>query len=207
LHVISDRRFGDAARFIEVAARVCAVGVDAVHLRDREQPAGEMVETIRRLRDGLDDAGSDCRVIVNDRVDIAAVAWADGVQLPEHGISPRQARTLLPDPCLVGVSVHSVEAAMNAESEGADYVLAGHIFETGSKPGAPGRGIDFLRAVVAAVDIPIVAIGGIDTSNARAVMESGAHGLAVISAILGADDPARVAAELHEIIDAVRLES
>jgi len=101
---------------------------------------------------------------------------------------------------LVGRSIHDVEGAIAAESGGADFVVAGHVFDTPSKPGQPGRGIDWLGRVAAAVRIPVIGIGGIDATNLADVLTVGAHGVAVSSAILSAPSPREAARRLYEIL-------
>ncbi|ACF46044.1 MAG: thiamine phosphate synthase [Prosthecochloris sp.] len=140
--------------------------------------------------------------IVNDRLDIALAAGADGVHLGQNDLPIDVARKLLPSPAIIGCSVSSVHEALDAQQKGADYIGLGHIFPTGSKQkeNAP-LGPEYIRTVKQSVDIPLIAIGGIGLDNAREVMSNGADGLAVISAISSAVNPAEAARELAIIIE------
>ncbi len=100
----------------------------------------------------------------------------------------------------VGRSVHSVDAALRAEADGCEYVVAGSVFPTASHPGGPTGGLQLLRDITTAVRIPVIAIGGITAANARSCIDAGARGVAVISAIFDADDPKRAAQELWRAI-------
>jgi thiamine-phosphate pyrophosphorylase len=127
--------------------------------------------------------------IVNDRLDLALAVEADGVHLGHEDLPPRLARPLLKPGMLLGVSTHSVEEAREAESAGADYIGFGPIYPTGTKEKTrPVVGIEGIRAVKAAVKVPLLAIGGITLERVSAVMGAGADGVAVISAIVGSKD-------------------
>jgi thiamine-phosphate pyrophosphorylase len=110
-------------------------------------------------------------------------------------------RRLLGPVAPVGASIHSVEAAVAAARDGATWLTYGHVWATGSHPGEPGRGIESLRDVVAAVDLPVIAIGGVTAARAPDAIAAGASGVAVISAILCADDPAAATRELRAALD------
>jgi thiamine-phosphate pyrophosphorylase len=141
--------------------------------------------------------GHGCRLIVNDRLDIALACGADGVHLGQDDLPLGPARKLMAEK-IVGISTHSVEQAQEAERGGADYVGFGPMFGTATKvTGYVARGLDMLRAVRAAVSIPIVAIGGIKEENVVRIWQAGADSAAIISDILGADD---VAAKVRRIL-------
>jgi thiamine-phosphate diphosphorylase len=127
---------------------------------------------------------------------LARAAEADGVQLRLGDLSPRDARPVLGSGW-IGVSVHSVEDARQAFATGADYVIAGNVFETTTHPGRPARGLDWL-ATLAALDRPVIAIGGITTVRAAQARQAGAGGVAAISALWQADDPAAAVAGILE---------
>jgi thiamine-phosphate diphosphorylase len=141
-------------------------------------------------------------LLVNDRADVALAIGADGVHLPEHALPLQKLRDYVGDACIVGRSVHSVEAAVRAEQEGADYVQVGPVYETRSHPGRPPAAIELVRAVAEAVRVPIVAVGGITPERVAHVIEAGADGIAVIGAILDADDPQAAARALRTALDA-----
>ncbi|MEZ4651077.1 MAG: thiamine phosphate synthase [Candidatus Eisenbacteria bacterium] len=139
-------------------------------------------------------------IVVNDRVDLA-LAVGHGVHLTETSLPTRVARSLLPAGALVGRSTHSLDAALRAEAEGADYVVFGPIFDTPSKRayGAP-LGLDALREAAQELAIPVLAIGGIGLDEIPSCLASGAHGVAMIRALWSADDrPATLARLLAEI--------
>ncbi|MBI4311099.1 MAG: thiamine phosphate synthase, partial [Chloroflexi bacterium] len=145
--------------------------------------------------------------VVNDRLDVALACGADGVQLGEEALPLQAARKVAgAGRLLIGRSVHSVEGAVAAQREGADFLVVGTIFPTGSHPGGPTAGLGLLDEVHAVATLPFLAIGGVDTQNAPSVMARGAAGAAVISAILGGPGP-RAAAEALRHAMAVALRS
>lgn len=196
LHLISDRRICDLAAFRTVAVGAVSSGVDAVHLREKEMAAGDLLTAARTLRATIGAA----RLFINDRLDVALLSEADGVQFGEAGISVADARSLTGDRLLIGRSIHDVAGAKRAAEDGADFVIAGHVFETASKAGLPGRGRRFIESIAAACPLPIIAIGGITPDRVAEVVSAGAHGVAVISGILNADDPERAAARYAEAL-------
>jgi len=182
----------------EVVSQAIDGGVNAVQLREKELPGGELYDlaiTLRAVTRGR------ALLLVNDRLDVALACGADGVHLPERSVPLRKARALAGEACLVGRSVHSVEAAVEAERDGADYLIAGNVYETASKPGAPAAGIELVRAVAEAVRVPVLAIGGITARRVPEVITAGANGIAVIAAILDAPDPAAAARALRAALD------
>jgi thiamine-phosphate diphosphorylase len=120
-------------------------------------------------------------VVISARVDVALAAGADGVNLPENDLAVADARRLLASGRVLGRSVHSVESALRAESEGADYVVFGPVFATSSHPGREAAGLDALARVAAAVRIPVLAIGGMNPERAAEAHRQGAGGYAAIS--------------------------
>jgi len=139
--------------------------------------------------------------VVNDRVDIALAADADGVHLGQEDLPAKEARRLLGPKKIMGISVSTPEEAMRAEKEGADYVGFGHIFETSSKEKhSRPLGPEAIAAVKAAVGFPVVAIGGINRENAALTIASGASGIAVIAAISRTAEPESAARELLNLI-------
>ena len=158
-----------------------------VQLREKDLSARDLYELGTRVQNGI--AGR-AKLIVNDRVDLALAQNAHGVQLPEDGIPVAAARKIAGPNMLIGRSVHSVSGATEAESKGADFLVVGTIFPSGSHPDGPAKGTAFLSALCQEVSIPVLAIGGIRIQNVGEVMEAGCSGVAVISAISEAEDPA-----------------
>ncbi len=184
-------------RLVEAVAAAVESGVNAVQLREKDLAPTDLARLAERLRAEIGDRAL---LIVNGNADVAREVAADGLHLPAEAPFAR------PDSMtLVGRSVHSVEAAVQAEREGADYVIAGPIYETLSHQGVAAAGVRLVSAVVAAVSVPVVAIGGITADGVPDALSAGAGGVAVISAVLGAKSPAAAALALREALDAVPL--
>jgi thiamine-phosphate diphosphorylase len=178
---------------VTVLRQLLTVGV--VQLRAKIMAPVDFLALAREARALTEARG--CKLIVNDRVDIARACDADGVHLGQDDLPLHPARQLLGNK-LIGVSTHSVEQAEAAERGGADYIGFGPMFGTATKDtGYTARGVDMLREVRAAVKIPIVGIGGINEGNVSQVWQAGADSAAIISDILGADD---IAAKVTRIL-------
>jgi thiamine-phosphate pyrophosphorylase len=193
---------GDHGNEIETARIVEAAlegGANVVQLRKKTMPKGEqyaMALALRRLT-----LLHDALFIVNDHVDIAIAADADGVHLGQDDLPPSVVRQLPGfDGRLIGRSTHSLEQARTAMEEGADYIAVGPVYPTPTKAGRPAVGTGLVSEVAAIADRPFVAVGGIDLDNAPAVVEAGARALAVVRAVYDAVDPAEAARRLHELI-------
>lgn len=195
LTLITDRRLCRSLSLAEAVARAVAGGVNVVQLREKDLAAAQLVPLADRLRAITQGKAL---LIVNGRLDVALLCAADGVHLPEAGPSVAASRRLAGDVFIIGRSVHSVAEAVKAEDEGADYVQVGAIFPTRSHPGLRPAGPALLKSVAARVTIPIVAVGGIAAENVGQVMQAGARGVAVISAILDSPSPAAAARRLAE---------
>jgi len=175
-------------------------GVTMLQYRAKSATTRAMVEEARALVTLCRSRG--VPLIINDRADVAMAVDADGLHVGRDDLPAGIARRLLGKGKILGVSVGSPEEARRAIAEGADYVGASPIFATPTKPDAPAPlGIDGLRVLAAAARVPIVAIGGINAGNASAIIDAGAAGLAVVSAIAAADDVEAAARSLRKIID------
>lgn len=194
VYLITDRAIvnGNIVKAVEEALKG---GVKAVQLREKDLHAKELLALAKELRSITKRYGA--KLIINDRCDVAALVEADGVHLGIRSISPKDAREILGTDKLIGVSTHSVEEAVRAEAEGADFITFGPVFYTPSKAayGEP-VGIELLKNACKQVKIPVYAIGGIKKENTAEVISKGASGIAVISAILGAKDIRKSAGEL-----------
>jgi thiamine-phosphate pyrophosphorylase len=168
-------------------------GVDIVQWRDKSSDCPERQHLATDLRAAVP---LPTLLIVN-----GAAPIADGIHVPEAGISIAEARRIGGPESIVGRSIHSVDAATTAEADGADYLVAGTIFASQSHRDTPPAGLDFLHAVCQAVSIPVIAIGGITPANARDCIAAGAEGVAVLSPIMRADNPNAVAAEYRAVLD------
>ncbi len=165
-------------------------GVDLLQIREPDLSAAELSALVREVRTRLADGGAGARIVVNERVDVALAAEADGVHLKSDSIPTALVRRYVPAGFLVGRSVHSVDEARAAEADGADYVIFGTVFPSGSKP--PGHrtaGLDALAGVAQAVQVPVLAIGGISLNTVAAAAEAGAAGVAAIGLFFDAAGP------------------
>lgn len=173
----------------ELAAAACERGVGALQLREKDVSDSELLELALALADVTKD--TETLLIINDRPDIAAAAAADGVHLGRSDTSVATARSVLGEGALIGLSTRTPDEAQEARSAGADYIGVGPVFPTDTKPDALSPiGLAGLRAVAGRVPgLPLVAIGGITSSNASGVLDAGARYLAVISDVCHADDP------------------
>jgi len=197
LCLITDRQRCGKSPLEDVVDEAIKGGVNLIQLREKDLPTGELLALAIRLREVTRGRAI---LVINDRLDVVQAAGADGVHLPENGLPVAIARWLLGQHTLIGRSVHSEEAAAEAEQAGADYVQLGAIYATESKPDAKPAGPDLLRKVSAAVAIPVLAVGGVRAENAAEVIAAGASGASVISAIQDADDPQ---AATHQLVEAM----
>ena len=209
LCLVTDRRRCNGRKIEDVVGAAVDGGVGIVQLREKDLPAAELYYLALRLKSAMQGKGL---LFVNDRIDVALAANADGVQLGENALPLHTAKQLAGGKLLLGRSVHSIDGAVKAEAQGADILLLGTIFPTATHPGARTGGAGLVRDVAASVSLPLLGIGGIDASNVGQVIAKGASGAAVISAITMADDPAVASCALlremrlsmeHSHIDAV----
>jgi thiazole tautomerase (transcriptional regulator TenI) len=187
LHAVTSDEVVLRADFVERAHRVMRAGGPrlAVHLRASKLTGRELFDLACRLVDEQEQTGA--WVVVNDRADVALSAGARGVQLTSRSISPDEARRATPTLAL-GASVHSADDASAAAKAGATWLVAGHVFETESHPGEPGRGLAFIERLVAEHGMPVIAIGGVRPEHVRGLRVAGVHGVAVIRGIWHASD-------------------
>lgn len=198
LFLLTDPTAGFEAVLAHVRAGIRG-GVTHVVVRRPEDSAEQIYRLSRTVDDLTGESG--VRLLVNDRVDVALSLSGTGAHLGGRSLPAMAARPLL-DGRLMGVSVHSRQHAYVAKDSGADYLLFGHVYETRSHPGEPGRGLEALREVVSAVDIPVIAIGGITADRVDEVLATGAAGVAVIRGISDARDPESSARAFREALDA-----
>jgi thiamine-phosphate pyrophosphorylase len=203
LYVITDEAIAGGLSHTEIAQRAIAGGADVIQLRDKVCGCRELNRIGRALREITKKAGT--LFIVNDRLDVALACRADGVHLGQDDIRVGVARQIAPPGFIIGVSVGTVDEAVKAEQEGADYIAISPVFLTASKNDAgPGRGLDILREIRRSVSVPVIAIGGINLDNVREVIAAGADGVAVISVVVGSMDISAAARELKSLISACK---
>ncbi|HUF29842.1 MAG TPA: thiamine phosphate synthase [Gemmatimonadaceae bacterium] len=201
VHAVTDDLILTRPTFAERALDVMqALGArGAVHLRARIIPSRRLLSLAEALRLAQQETG--CWLIINDRIDLALAVGARGVQLTSRSIRVADGRRIAPNMKL-GASVHTVDQAHHADRDGADWLVAGHVFDTSSHAGVPGRGVPFLRAVCAASSLPVLAIGGVTPALTTEVRRTGAHGVAVIRGIWSARDAERAARDYLSAYDA-----
>ena len=198
LYLVTDRRLAGGRPLPGLVAAAVRGGVTAVQLREKECATREFIGLARALKALLEPLG--VPLIVNDRVDIALAAGADGVHLGQSDMDCRDARRVLGPSAVIGLSVENLDQAAAAPPE-ADYLGVSPVFSTPTKTDtAPEWGISGLVALRRATRRPLVAIGGIDCGNAAQVIGGGADGIAVVSAICAAPDPELAARALRRAI-------
>jgi thiamine-phosphate pyrophosphorylase len=190
LYVLTDER-DDRDSLLEVCEAALRGGAGVIQLRRKRESGRRLMElgwALRKLTTAYH-----ALYIVNDRVDVALATDADGVHLGQDDMPLSEARRLMGQ-AIIGISARTIAEAQQAVDEGADYLGVGAIFATRSKLDAEISGLAGLRAIAAAIrECPLVAIGGIGEANAQRVLDAGAHGLAVVSAVMAAADPEEAA--------------
>ena len=179
---ITDRRQLRSVSLAAVIRETLRAGVDMVQVREKDLTSRELIALVEEALSATrrPERGG-ARVVVNDRVDVALAAGADGVHLGAHSMPAQVVRRFAPRPFVIGVSCHSLAEAMAAESGGADYLVLGPVFETPSKLGyGPPLGLEKLRNVTSRISIPVLALGGITVERIRPCLEAGASGIAGI---------------------------
>lgn len=178
-----------------VIERAIAAGVDLIQIRERALGEGELLRLVEAAL--ACTRGTSTRVLVNDRLDVALAAGAAGVHLPSHGFTAAEVRRRYPE-LLIGVSCHNLEELHHAGEGGADFAVFGPVFETASKRAyGPPLGVEKLGLAVSSTKLPVLALGGITMTNARACLEAGAAGLAAISLFQGSADLKATVRELR----------
>jgi thiamine-phosphate pyrophosphorylase len=203
LYVITDRQQSAGRSLLTVVEAALRGGARAFQLREKDLPPRDLYPLALEMRQLTQAYGA--RLLINDRVDVALAVDADGVHLTTTSLPARVARQLLGPNRLLGVSTHNLAEAQVAAEDGSDFLVFGPVFFTPSKaPYGQPVGLDALRAVRAAVRLPILAIGGIKKANLDQVLAAGADGIAVISAVISADDPRAAAQDLLATLRARR---
>lgn len=195
IYAITDPLLLPGERLFDAAAQALAAGVRAIQLRDKSAPAEQLEILGRRLVDLCNEYGAHC--IINDRVEIALACSAHGVHLGQGDGSVPEARRLLGDGAIIGVTCHSdIALARRAKDEGASYVAFGRFYSSNTKPLAGAANIEVLQQAAAEIGLPIVAIGGIRRDNMAPLLQAGAQTLAVCHSLFGTDDVSTAAADL-----------
>ena len=196
LYGVTDRTWLDGRDLADVVEQSILGGVTMVQLREKDLAHDAFLEEARRI-------GQICRrhgvpFLIDDDVELAAAVGTDGVHVGQHDMEAGMARAKVGPDMLLGVSAQTVEQALRAQAAGADYLGVGAVFPTGTKTDAEAVSYDTLKAICEAVDIPVVAIGGIGPDNVAKLAGSGICGVAVVSALYAQKDPCAAARTLLE---------
>ncbi|MCS7122204.1 MAG: thiamine phosphate synthase [Archaeoglobaceae archaeon] len=195
LYVITDRTLKPEIESVKAALEG---GATAIQLRIKNASTKEMFEIGKKIRELTEECNA--LYVVNDRLDVALATEADGVHLGSNDLPVSVAKRIAPD-LIVGASTNNLEAALKAEADGADYLGVGSVFPTSTKRDAKVIGLENFKNIKRSVRIPVIAIGGIDHGNVLEVLKAGADGIAVISAVMAAEDVRDATAKFRKILD------
>ena len=198
LYAVTDRMWlKEGERLVDVAENVLQNGATFLQIREKDLDEESFEEESEKLK----ALCNSYRVpfVVNDSVEIALQCGADGVHVGQSDIRGRDIRAIIGPDKILGISAGTVEQAIAAEQAGADYIGVGAVFDTSTKKITRAMGVEELRDISQSVSIPVVAIGGINAGNILQLSGSGVDGVAVVSAIFGAEDPGKATAELREL--------
>jgi thiamine-phosphate pyrophosphorylase len=200
LYLITDRMQTAGRTLPAVVAEALRGGLRAVQLREKDLAAGQLFDLAAELRLLTREYGA--KLLINDRIDVALAVAADGVQLGKAGLPLAEARRILGSERLIGYSAHSADEALQAQLEGADFITLGPVYQTPSKEryGEP-PGLSVLAAAARLLTIPVFALGGVKQASVAEVLSAGARGVALISAIMAAPNPAD---ETESLLRAIR---
>lgn len=197
VYAVTDRAWVGKMTLYQQVEAALQNGATCVQLREKELDQADFLQEAREM-------AALCKryhvpFIINDNVDIAIACHADGVHVGQEDMAASDVRKRVGDQMMIGVSAHTVEEALEAVRNGADYLGLGAVFSTSTKADADAMSFDTLKAICNAVEIPTVAIGGISPANILQLTGSGVDGVAVVSAIFGAPDPGQATAQLVEL--------
>ncbi len=202
LYLITDRK--QTGHQLSEAVRMALLGgVRAVQLREKDLPVRDFLALARDIKKITNEFGA--KLFINDRVDVAVAIDADGVHLGQQSMPPEAVRKVVGARMLIGVSTHSLEEAKAAEAGGAHLITFGPVFATASKLqyGRP-VGVDALKETAQKVAVPVFGLGGIKRENIREVLDSGAYGVAMISAVFSASDIQRATQDVLGLLESCR---
>jgi len=198
LYLISDTAFSRGRTHEEIVRAGLSGGARVIQLREKKLSLHELYPVALRIREMTREA--DAALIINDSIELAMAIGADGVHLGQEDMPAGVARRLLGPDKIIGVSTHTIEEALVAQGEGADYIGFGPIYKTDTKGSGEPKGPEGLRAIREKIKVPVVAIGGIDAGNARVVIDAGADAVAVISAVVSAENIEKAAREIARVV-------
>ncbi|MBN1958325.1 MAG: thiamine phosphate synthase [Desulfuromonadales bacterium] len=204
IYLITDRhKVPGGKAFPEIMDVLLRAGVKIVQLREKDLATNELFQLAKKLRIQTREYG--CKLVINDRIDVALAVQADGVHLGQQSLSPLTARKLLGPEAFIGVSTHSLIELQLAQDQGADFVTYGPVYFTPSKAEyGPPVGIPALEQAVKNATIPVFALGGIKSTNIREVLSTGCYGVAAISALLSTSSPAEAYQQFSATVEILR---
>jgi len=204
LYIITDQQLSGGKSHLQVAEEVIHGGADVIQFRDKSATSGDLYHSARQIRDLT--RKHQIPFIINDRLDIALAVDADGLHVGQEDLPTSVARKILGSSPILGVSAGSLEAALQAEKDGADYLGVGPVYEARSTKADAGepRGLSLISEIRQQCRIPVIAIGGINLENMPAVFLAGADGVAVISAIVAAPDIRKATLEFKKFIESLK---
>jgi thiamine-phosphate pyrophosphorylase len=203
LYLVTDRGLSCGRTTLEIVTAAVSGGVTCVQLREKTASTRKFIREALTLKEYLRSVT--VPLIINDRLDVALAVGADGVHLGRKDMPLAMARAIVEDRMVIGISVESLEDAVAAEAGGADYLGVSPIYQTLTKTDtAPALGVAGLRVIRQAVNLPLVGIGGLHQGNAAEIIGNGADGVAVVSAIVAAQDPMQAARGLKDVIAKAR---
>lgn len=194
LYLCTDRHTNGILTFQETVEQAVLGGCSVVQLREKECSTREFFQRAADIKAVTEKYN--IPLIINDRIDVCMAVNADGVHLGQEDLPVAEARRILGEEKIIGVSAHNLEEALKAWQEGADYLGVGAIFGTNTKKNTTATSIEILKEICLQVPIPVVAIGGVCAVNIEQLKNSGVSGVAVVSAIMAAEAPKKAAAEL-----------
>ncbi len=204
LYLILDRQFLAGRDELDIARQAIEGGAKVIQLLDKQGKKGELLLLAHKLKELCSQAG--VLLIINDHLDLAIAADADGLHIGQNDLPLAVVRRELPIDRIVGCSVTTLSQATKAQREGADYIAVGSVFPTPTKKAATVVGVDTLKELRRTVSVPLVAIGGINLRNIREVMAAGADAIAVVSAVLEEEDVRGAVQKLIAAMDSAKQE-
>ncbi len=203
LYLVTDRGLARGRTTLEIVSAAVDGGASVVQLREKDCSTRDFIEQALTIKDFLKDRA--VPLIINDRVDVAQAVKADGVHLGQTDMALETAKKILGDSMIIGISAESLQDAIEAEKGGADYLGVSPVYATPTKTDtAPPLGLKGLREIRKAAKLPLVGIGGLTRENSGDIIRNGADGVAVVSAIVAADDPEAAARALKHVIEEAR---
>ena len=199
-HVLTDIYLQNRYSHVELTSMALAGGADTIQFRSKSGSTRELIEIAIQMKTLCRKAG--VPLIINDRVDIALAAGADGVHLGQDDFPIPLARKLLGPDAIIGGSAGDMEEAQKCLADGADYIGSGPVYGTVSKSDAgPATGVENIRIIAGQIPLPVIAIGGVTADNVKELIDAGAYGVAVISAVCLNDDPEAAARRFRTELD------